>query len=314
MERVLVTEEMADDGLMLLQRTHEVVHDPELWRKRGELLRAAAGADALIVRNRTRVDRDLLSAALRLRVVGRLGVGLDNIDVEELRRRGVALVVPRGLNAVAVAEYVIGSVLLLLRSFSQADAHVRAGGWNRQAFAGTELYGKTLGVVGLGATGIRVALRARAFGMRVLGHDPRLRPGSLECEELSVEGVGLTRLLEESDVVSLHCPLTPATRHLIDERALAHMRPHAILVNTARGAVIDEHALLQALQERRLGGAVLDVREVEPPPSPDPLASLPNVLLTPHVAGITREADTRVALYVAQGVAAVLDGKGGDLL
>lgn len=291
-----------------------VRYDPDLHRRPGDLAAAlAAGARALVVRNRTRVDARLLAAAPALRVVGRLGAGLDNVDVAACRRRGVEVVHAPDANAVSVAEMTLALVLALARRLAPADAHVRGGGWERQAFAGMELDGKTLGILGFGRIGRLVAGRARAFGMRLLTHHPRLSAGDPDLVRLGVELVPLDDLLAGCDVLTVHLPLTPATRNLLDAAALARLRPGAHLVNVGRGGVVDEAALADALEQGRLAGAALDVRASEPPGAGDPVAArlnrLPNVLLTPHVAGLTAEAQRRTCLQVARDVLRVLAGE-----
>jgi (S)-sulfolactate dehydrogenase len=304
--RLLITEalnaspDLVGEGL-------EVRLEPDLWSRRQDLLRLVGDADGLVVRNQTRVDRELLAVAPRLRVVGRLGAGLDNLDLEALRDRGVRVVSGAGLNARAVAEYVLGAILALARGLARSDREVRSGTWRRHV--GVELRGRTLGVVGLGATGSEVCRLGRALGMQVLGHDPYAA-----CPD-GVESVRLDELLRRSFVVSLHAPLTPGTHHLIGERELGLMQPGALLVNAARGGLVDETALAVALRNGRLGGAAVDVRPQEPPED-DPLRGLDKVLLTAHLAGLTEESQVAIAAHVLAGVRAAIlattDG-GNDL-
>jgi phosphoglycerate dehydrogenase-like enzyme len=259
------------------------------------------GCAALVVRAQTRVDRELLQVAPRLRVVGRLGVGLDNLDLDALRERGIAVAHAAGLNARSVAEYVIGAALDLARGLARADRNVRAGRWERPP--GFELHGRTIGIVGLGATGSAVARLARALGMRVVGFDPLVtRPIA------GLQRVALDEVLSTAQIVTLHVPLSPQTRKLIGARELSLLQPGALLINASRGGVIDEAALIEALQHGRLGGAALDVREQEPPPLPDPLAGLDHVLLTPHLAGRSAQAEATVARSVLTDVRRILDG------
>lgn len=300
---VVVSEFIHPVGVELLRASGlDVRYQPELWRDSEGLRREARRAIALVVRNRTRIDDGLLEAAPRLRVVGRLGVGLDNLDLEALKKRGVQLVYARGANAVGVAEYVLAAMLHLSRGLAFAAAHVHQGHFERERFGGFELAGKTIGLVGLGEVGLRVAARARALSMRVVANDPARRPGEAVVEEFGVRLVGLPQLLAESDFVSLHVPLTSETRNLIDKEALCAMKAGAYLINTARGALVDHLALVDALCEGRLAGAVLDVTEPEPLPHDHPLWQAPNVWITPHVAGLTREAQERVAREVVRGI------------
>ncbi len=302
----LITEWMPV-GVDRLAAAGVTLYDPELWRDRARLSAQLANCAALIVRNQTRVDAALLANAPQLRVVGRLGVGLDNLDLEALRARGITVVTGGNANAIAVAEYTLAAMLTLARRLPAADHHTKGGGWDRAAFgAGLELHGKTLGLIGLGDIGARVARRALAFGMRVVAHDPLITPHHFAAAELGVTLAPLDDLLGESDFISLHVPLLPTTRHLINAERLARMKPTAALINTSRGGIVDEAALLEALRAGRLGGAALDVRAHEPPEQPDPLAQFENVLLTPHIAGLTAESQARVCQAVAEDVLRVL--------
>jgi len=306
---VVVSEWIDEAALARLAERHELVNDPRLFADRPRLLAALAGADAWVVRNQSRVDAEALAAAPGLRVVGRVGVGLDNLDLAALRAAGVAVTWAPGSNAASVAEYVLGALLHLWRRFDAATEHVRGGGWDRPAFMGHEALGRTLGVIGLGDIGARVARRARAFGLDVLASDPVLHDASYAVQELGVRLRPLEELLARSDAVTLHVPLVASTRSLIDAAALGRMRPGALLVNTSRGGLVDEAALARALREGRLGGAALDVRAHEPPGADDPLAGAPRLLLTPHVAGITVESNARASLHVADEVLRALQGE-----
>jgi (S)-sulfolactate dehydrogenase len=247
------------------------------------------------------------SAAPKLGVVGRLGVGLDNIDVDACRARGIEVIPATGANALAVAEYVIGTAMLLLRGVYRSTPAVADGKWPRGPLSnGREIAGKTLGVVGFGGIGRLTAQLARGLSMRVIGFDPQLPASSPLWANESTVPRTLAEVLAEADVVTLHVPLTPTTRNLIDATRLATMKRDAILINTARGGVVDEAALAAALQAGALGGAALDVFDREPLPAGSPLAGCPNLLLTPHIAGVSREANTRVSTMIADRVAAHL--------
>lgn len=303
---ILITEWMPV-GVDRLAAFGPTRYDPALWRDRARLCELLGDCEALIVRNQTRVDAELLAHAPKLKVVGRLGVGLDNLDVNALRERHIAIVTGGHANAIAVAEYTLAAMLALARKLPLADRSTKGGGWDRAAFgAGGELYGKTLGLIGLGDIGARVAKRAAAFGMRVIAHDPLITPNHFAAAEFDVALLPMDRVLRESDFVSLHVPLLPTTVRLINAERLAEMKPTAILINTSRGEIVDEDALAQALREGRLGGAALDVRAHEPPDRPDPLSAFDNVLLTPHVAGLTAESQTRVCNAVVEGVLGTL--------
>jgi (S)-sulfolactate dehydrogenase len=248
----------------------------------------------LIVRNETRVDAELIRRAPALRVVGRLGAGLDNLDLDALHARSIAIVHGGGLNARAVAEYVIGACLALARGLVRSDAEVRRGEWLRHV--GFELRGQSLGVVGLGATGAETARLALSLGMKVGGYDPVLAPPS------GVDGLGLDDLLSRSRIVSVHVPLNDATRGLLSAAQFARMPEGALVINAARGGVVDETALIAALDSGHLGGAALDVRTDEPPRGDDPFAHRSDVLLTAHLAGLTSQSQAAIALHVLNGV------------
>jgi D-3-phosphoglycerate dehydrogenase/(S)-sulfolactate dehydrogenase len=307
--RIVVAEHVDAEAIELLGAQAEVVYDPRLHEDATALTDALRDAAALIVRNKTFVGPELLAQAPDLRVVGRVGVGLDNLDLPALRERRVVATYAPGTNAVSVAEYVIGAILEFRRGFARASASLHGGTWDRQAAIGGEVFGMTLGIVGLGDIGARLAHRAQAFGMRILASDPAVHEGSLAVQEFGVVLVPLDELLAASDVISLHAPLVDATRDLVNARTLARMKSTALLVNTARGGLVDEAALAEALREGRLAGAALDVRRDEPPGPDDPLRGLPNVLLTPHVAGVTRESMRRASLHVAHDVLRVLRGE-----
>jgi (S)-sulfolactate dehydrogenase len=301
--RIVISEFMDEAAVAALAAHHATEYDRDLVDRREELKAKLIDADALIVRNRTQVNGELLAAAPRLRVVGRLGVGLDNIDVAACAARGIAVIPATGANALAVAEYVIGVAMVLLRGTYFATADVVAGKWPRPALSsGREIAGKTLGIVGFGGIGRVTGRLGRALGMRVIGFDAELAPGDAVWRDDGVEPRTLDALLAQSDVLTLHVPLLPATRNLIDARRIAAMKPGAILVNTARGGVVDEPALAAALSSGRLGGAALDVFEKEPLPAGSPLAGCPNLILTPHIAGVTAESNERVSSMIAEKV------------
>lgn len=310
---IVVAELMWLEGLDILRECGEVMYDPDLWQFPGDLAARLACADALVVRNRTRVTGNLLDRAPALRGVGRLGAGLDNIDLAACRSRGVEVVYAPGVNAVSVAEMTMGLILALVRRIPAADNTVRRGRWERRLCTGTELMGKSLGIVGFGRIGRLVAARARVFGMEVLVHHPRLSPTDPDLTRMDGRLFGLEELLRAVDFLTLHLPLTTKTRCLIGARELALMKSTACLVNTGRGGVVDETALADALAGGALAGAALDVRDEEPPPTGHPLVErlnrLPNIILTPHVAGLTREAQIRTCTLVAGDVARILAGE-----
>jgi len=304
---ILVTEFIDPVGLEILEAAGTVWYDPHLWKAPDALRSRVLEAEALVVRNHTVVTPALLAGS-PVRVVGRLGVGLDNIDVGGVQALGIPVVVARGANAIAVAEYVLAACFHFSRQLADVSQDTRSGQWNR-TLGGFELYGKTLGIVGLGDIGQRLALRARALGMRVVASDPAQLWTHWAAMDANVELCSLDDLLATSDFVSLHTPLTSQTRHFINADRLRMMKPSAYLINTARGGIVDEKVLWEAIQTGVIAGAALDVREQEPPGHPDPLARHPRVLLTPHISGLTGEAQRRTARMVAEDVVRVLQGQ-----
>lgn len=305
---VLISEFMDAPAVDALRQRFDVRYAPDLVEQRDALLRAAGQADALIVRNRSQVDAALLAAA-PLRAVGRLGVGLDNIDLPGCAARGIQVVPATGANARAVAEYVVGTLLALLRGAYAASAEVAGGEWPRAALSqGLEAHGRTLGVVGFGGIGQLTARLAAGLGMRVVACDAALPADHPAWADAGATRLELDDLLAQADAVTLHVPLTTGTRHLLDAARIARMRPGAVLINTSRGGIVDETALAAALRGGHLGGAALDVFEQEPLSAGGPLAGAPNLILTPHIAGLTREANTRVSDMVAAGVTIALTG------
>ena len=305
--RVVIAEFMDDAAVASLRAHHAVDYDATLVERRADLIAAVRYADALIVRNRTQVNAELIAASARLRVIGRLGVGLDNIDLAACAARAIEVIPASGANALAVAEYVIASAFVLMRGAYFSTGTVSAGKWPRAALSsGRELHGRTLGVVGFGSIGRTTARLGRAVGMIALGCDANIPAAAPVWREERTTQRTFEDLLREADVVSLHVPLTAATRGLIGSEQLALMKHDAILVNTARGGVVDEPAVAAALRAGRLAGAALDVFETEPLPAGSPLAGCPNLILTPHVAGVTLESNVRVSTLIADKVAAAL--------
>jgi (S)-sulfolactate dehydrogenase len=308
MKRIVISEFMDPPAVEALRGRFEVDYRPQLVDDPAALSAALGQAQGWIVRNRTQVRGPLLAAAPRLRVVGRLGVGLDNIDLAACEARGVRVIPATGANAQAVAEYVVAVSLMLLRGAYHASAEVAAGRWPRAALSeGREAGGKAMGIVGFGSIGRATAAKAAALGMRILGHDPQVPAGDPAWREAGAEPLGLDALLAGSDVVSLHVPLVPATRGLLGAERLGRMKRGAILVNTARGGIVDGAALAAALREGRLGGAALDVFDTEPLAAGSPLAGAPRLILTPHIAGVTQESNERVSSLIASRVAEALD-------
>lgn len=309
MTKIVITEFLEPEAVDELKRRGFEVHwDRELWTKRGELEKLVKDLPGLIVRNRTRVDEALLRLAPKLKVVGRLGVGLDNIDVAACERRGIEVCSARGANATSVSEYAIAMAMILLRGRAYRDTQrLVSGEWPREELGrGLELAGKTLGIIGLGSIGTTTARKARALEMRVIASDPYLPAGN-ESWRLA-HATKLDELLATSDVVTVHCPLTPETRGMIAGPQLQRMRKGAILINSARGGIVDEAACAAALRSGHLGGAALDVFDDEPirAEAGKLFTGLNNIILTPHISGVTAEANHRVSHMTVDAVARVL--------
>lgn len=304
--QVIISEFMDETALTGFDGFATVRYEPGWVDDRGALLAAVADADALIIRNRTQVDADLLAAAPRLKVVGRLGVGLDNIDIQACTERGINVCPATGANTLSVAEYVIAASLNLTRGAFDARNAMLAGAWPRAALIGGEISGRVMGLVGYGGIAQAVATRAAALGMTILAHDPFLDAD--DPAWAGAERADLPTLLERADILSLHVPLTPDTSHLIGRQALGAMKPGAILINTARGGVMDEAALADALREGKLGGAALDVFETEPltAEAAARFVGIDNLILTPHIAGVTGPGNIRVSALTVENVIAAL--------
>lgn len=307
-DRIVISEFMDAPAVERLRARFDVDYRPKLVDDLAALEAALPRADAWIVRNRTPVRGALLRAATRVRVVGRLGVGLDNIDVDECRSRSIEVIPATGANAESVAEYVVTAALMLLRGAYFSTRAVEAGTWPRQMLSqGREAAGKVIGIVGFGSIGRLTARKAAAIGMQAVGYDPQVTRGDASWAASMAAPLALDELLVRSDVVSLHLPLTDATRGLIGRARLALMKREAILINTARGGIVDEAGLAAMLREGRLGGAALDVFEHEPLAAGSPLVGAPRLMLTPHIAGVTLEANERVSALIAERVAQVLE-------
>lgn len=308
MSDIVISEFMDTAAVEALGQDFAVHFDPTLVEDRARLLALGEGVRGLIVRNRTRVDEPLLSAFPDLQVVGRLGVGLDNIDLAACAARGVEVRPAAGGNASSVAEYVIAGALMLRRGAYFASDSMLAGEWPRQALIGREVAGSVLGLVGFGAIAQETARRATALDMRVIAYDPHLAAADSAWLG-AARSDSLEALLAAADVISLHVPLTAETHHLIGSERLRHVKPGAVLVNAARGGTLDEAALVAALRDGRLAGAMLDVFEQEPLSAPSALAEAPNLILTPHIAGVTEESNARISRLTADNVRVVLERK-----
>ena len=303
--RVLIADPIAPDGAEILG-ARGVEADTRIGLKEDELIAAIGDYDGLIVRSETKVTPGVLTAAKKLQVVGRAGVGYDNIDIDAATGHGVIVVNAPSSNTISAAEHTLAMMLSVARHVPQAHSSLAGGEWNRREFLGTELRGKTLGIVGLGRIGSEVARRAAAFEMRILGYDPFV--AEEHGRHLGAEIVTLPALFERSDIITLHTPMTDSTRRLIGEPELSQMKKGAILINCARGGLVDEDALRNAIEEDRIGGAALDVFITEPPED-SPLFQHPNVVVTPHLGASTEEAQSNVAREVAEQMIDVFEGR-----
>ncbi len=313
---VFVTREIPSKGLEMIREYYEV----EVWTEYTPppyevLLEKARQADALVTLLTDKVDCNLLRQAEKLRIVSQYAVGFDNIDVECATRLGIYVTNTPGVLTEAVADFTWGLILAITRRIVEADKFVRTGEWHRTGtgwhplmMLGTEVHGKTLGILGMGRIGRAVARRAKGFGMRIIYYDVYRLPREME-EELGAQYVDLETLFRESDILSIHTPLTPQTRHLVNEERLRLMKKSAVLINTARGAVVDTEALVRALREGWIAGAALDVFEQEPLPPDHPLTKLDNVVLAPHLASGTWETRTAMAELVARNLIAFYKGE-----
>jgi D-3-phosphoglycerate dehydrogenase len=302
--KILVTDGLEESGLAVLRAVARV--EDRKGIRAEELLRQISDCDALIVRSRTKITPQVLESAVHLRVIGRAGVGVDNIDLQAARAKGVTVVNAPQASSLAVAELTLALILSLARSIPRADQAMKSGDWIKKEMLGVEINAKTLGIIGMGNIGASVAQRAAALGMFVLGYDALL-PSDVIITR-NAKPVSLAEVYTESDFISLHTPLTTQTRHLIDAQALGQMKTGVYLVCTARGGIVDEEALLDALESGKVAGAALDVFAHEPPGA-GPLVNHPGVIATPHIGAQTVEAQGRVARDIASEVLAALEGR-----
>jgi D-3-phosphoglycerate dehydrogenase / 2-oxoglutarate reductase len=303
--RVLVADVISPKGVELLETGGQLLVDVKTGLKEKELVAIVAGYSALVVRSQSKVTADVIDAAKQLKVIGRAGVGVDNVDVDAATRRGVIVMNTPSGNTVSTAEHAFSLLVSIARSIPQAHASVKEGKWDRKSFEGVELQGKTIGIFGMGRIGTEIARRAIAFGMRPVAYDPYLSPS--RARSLQVELFeDLSDVLAQSDFLTMHMPLTPETKHLINAERIAKMKRGVRIVNCARGGLIDEQALYDALKSGQVAAAALDVYETEPPPVDYPLRSLPNIVFTPHLGASTAEAQESVGIEIAESIRSVL--------
>ena len=307
---LLITEDLQSPAIDALAQNFSVVREPTLWKDAANLKAVLADARAVMVRNQTQLTADILAAAPKLVAIGRVGVGLDNIDVPAATARGIVVIAPLEANAVSVAELTLGLLIALARKIPQADRSTKAGGWDRRGCTGIELAGKTLAICGFGRIGKLVAKRAAAFGLHLVVFDPFVKADDATLRETGATLCAqLDDALAQADLVTTHSPLTPETKRMFNARTFAVMKRGAFFVNTSRGGVVDEAALLAALQSGHLAGAALDVREIEPPKERSAFETMDNVIFLPHIGSFTHEAQARTFEAVCADLARVLRGE-----
>lgn len=308
MKKIVIAEFMDEAAVASLRASFDVLYDPKLVDDDASLMAAVSDADALIVRNRTQVRGELLAACAKATVIGRLGVGLDNIDVASCEARGMKVIPATGANALAVAEYVIGTAMVLLRGVYLSSNMLVSGKWPRAALSnGREISGTCLGLVGFGGIGRLTAKLAKGLGMTVVAHDPMVPADSPVWAETGAQYASFDELIGMADVISLHVPLIPGTANMLSAKRIAQMKRGAIVINTSRGGIVDETAVAAALRDGHLGGSAFDVFEHEPLGPDNAWEGCPNVILTPHVAGVTAESNVRVSTMIAAAVARALE-------
>jgi D-3-phosphoglycerate dehydrogenase / 2-oxoglutarate reductase len=300
MVKILVADPISESGLQVFKNANGGIFKIDSRKNLAldELKRAVADVDAIIVRSETKITADVLAAGKKIKIVGRAGVGVDNIDVAAASRQGVVVVNVPGGNTISAAEHTMALLLALSRNVPQASASVKSGDWKRAQFTGTELLGKTLGLIGLGRIGREVAKRCQSFGMPVIGFDPYATEEY--AKTFNIKLATLEEIYAQADYISVHVPLNEGTKHMLNAQTMTKMRPGVRLINCARGGIIDEKALYDALKNGQVKGAALDVFETEPPAKDNPLFSLPNVIVTPHLGAATEEAQVKVAQELAE--------------
>ncbi len=300
--KILVSDAIAEEGITKLREAgFEVEVKTGLTPE--ELIKVIPEYDGLIVRSATKVTREVIQAGKALKAIGRAGIGLDNVDAEAAKERGIKVLNTPGATTISVAELTMGHMLALARHIPQATASLKAGKWEKKRFMGTELYGKTLGIIGIGRIGREVAKRAIAFGMDIVAYDPYVR--ETDVRDLGLKLLPLEDLLQYSDYITIHVPLAPETRHMLGKREFELMKPGVRIINCARGGVIDEQALYEALVSGKVAGAALDVFEEEPPKD-NPLLKLDNVIGTPHLGASAEEGQLRAGVEIAEKMIAAL--------
>ncbi len=299
MMKILVTDELSEEGVEMLRKGGQIQVDVRPNLPHEELVKIIGDYDALIIRSGTKATADVVEAGKNLKVIGRAGVGVDNVDVKAATRRGVLVMNTPSANIISAAEHTMAMMLALARNIVPADISLKSGQWKRSKFTGIELYGKTLGIIGIGRVGGEVAKRAKSFNMKLIGYDPYIPPEV--AVKLGVRLLPLEEVVSEADIITVHAALTPGTHHLVSKELIAKMKPTALVLNVARGELIDEEALYEALRDKRIAGAALDVFSKEPPTG-SKLLTLDNVVVTPHLGASTKEAQEKVSVEMAEHV------------
>ena len=303
MSVIFISEFISSQALETLKARHNVIYEPEAYQNPDKMAENLVKADAWIVRNLTKVNEALINGAKQLKVVGRLGVGLENIDLPACSKKNITVIPATGANALSVAEYVLGTSMALMRSYASATHETLAGTWPRPTYSKChEIAGKTIGIVGFGSIGRVVAEKALALGLQCIAHDPLIKESSISISGVSVPMQSIQDVLKNSQIISLHLPLLPETKGLFDGAMLDQMQKGAYLINTARGGIVDERALVERLKSGQLGGAALDVFNNEPAKDLSHFMGVPNLILTPHIAGVTEESNQRVSNMIAREV------------
>ena len=302
MANILITEFMDSEQVERLSLKHNVSYEPELYLDSKALLDKSVNVHALIVRNKTNVDKELLDTVKDLKIIGRLGVGLDNIDISHCKEKKLPVVVAEGANAKSVSEYVMMGLLMLFRGTMSSTESILKGTWNRSEYIGSEISGKTLGIVGIGTIGRTVAENAGTMGMNLIGNDIEIGDDDKIWRDLNIECCSFEDLIQRSDAITLHIPLNQETYNLFSEDAFKKMPKGSFIINTSRGGIVNESDLLKYLKNGHLGGAMLDVFKNEPINDPALFSGLPNLILTPHIAGLTVESNVRVSQSISDKI------------
>ena len=310
MANILITEFMDEAQVELLSVKHNVTYDPELYKNSKTLLKESSNAHALIVRNKTNVDEKLLDSMNHLKVVGRLGVGLDNIDVDFCDTKNVPVIIADGANARSVSEYIVMGLLTLFRGVRTSTEDVLKGKWNRNNHTGSEINGKTLGIIGVGAIGQIVAENAGSLGMNLIGNDIEISNNNEIWKKLNIKYCSFEEVVSQSDAITIHVPLTKKTYNLFSKKEFKNMQKGSFIINSSRGGIVNEKDILKYLKNGHLGGALIDVFESEPIKDSKSFSNIPNLILTPHIAGLTRESNVRVSQTITEQILSFLDNGG----